>query len=173
MAWRRLLGELAPVRVLEIGCELGWNLEYLRRLGAQELYGVEGDGYAVSRARARNPLFNVLQASPADLPFRDGFFDLVFTCGYLGNVAPDELERVLDEMHRVSRGYIVAIEQDPDPEQEQLYRTQAPTRWQRDHGGAWTRRQPALCTLRTMSLAVGDGYDEPRTAHLFAKQEAP
>ena len=171
MTWRRLLGDIAPVRVLEIGCELGWNLEYLRRLGAQDLYGVERDPYAISRARARNPLFNVLHATPTDLPFRDGYFDLVFTSGALGTVAPDALDRMLDEIHRVGRRYIVAIEDDPSTHEE-LYRLAAPTTWQRDHGAAWRRRYPALAAVRVLSLGPADGYDERCTAHLFAKQEA-
>jgi pseudaminic acid biosynthesis-associated methylase len=169
-SWRRLLDGIVPARVLEVGCNVGWNLEYLRRLGVGELYGMEPQPYAVSRARARNPLFNVLQGTAFELPFRDGFFELVFTSGVLIHIAPDEVGKALDEMYRVSRRYIVAIEYGAasQPEQEVLYRGKQSALWKRDHGALWRRRHPQLREIRTLQLGVADGYDDC-TANLLEK----
>jgi pseudaminic acid biosynthesis-associated methylase len=169
-SWRRLLDGIVPARVLEVGCNVGWNLEYLRRLGVAELYGMEPQPYAVSRARARNPLFNVLQGTAFELPFRDGFFELVFTSGVLIHIAPDEVGKALDEMYRVSRRYIVAIEYGAasQPEQEVLYRGKQSALWKRDHGALWRRRHPQLREIRTLQLGVADGYDDC-TANLLEK----
>lgn len=169
-SWQRLLEGIQPKRVLEIGCNVGWNLEYLRRLGAEELFGIEPQAYAVSRARARNPVFNVLQGTAFDLPFKDGFCDLVFTSGVLIHISPDALGSALDEMYRVSARYIVCIEYGAPTtnEQEVLYRGHQAALWKRDHGAIWQRRFPNLREIRSLSFGVADGYDDCR-ANLFEK----
>lgn len=170
-SWRRLLdGVEIPRRILEVGCNVGWNLEYLRRIGVDDLYGVEPQAYAVSRARARNPLFNVLHGTAFELPFRDGFFELAFTSGVLIHIAPESIDAALDEIYRVSRRYIVAIEYGAASQQEQevLYRGNQSALWKRDHGALWRRRYPTLREVRTLHLGVADGYDDC-TANLFEK----
>ncbi len=169
-SWRRLLDGVVPRRALEIGCNVGWNLEYLRRIGVEDLYGIEPQTYAVSRARARNPLFNVLHGTAFELPFRDGFFDLVFTSGVLIHIAPESVGGALAEMYRVSRRYIVAIEYGAASQQDQevLYRGKSSALWKRDHGALWRRAFPNLREIRTLELGVADGYDDC-TANLFEK----
>lgn len=170
-SWRRLLDGVTPKRACEVGCNVGWNLEYLRRVGVEELYGVEPQTYAVSRARARNPIFNVLHGTAFDLPFRDNFFDLAFTSGVLIHIAPESIGAALDEIYRVSRKYIVAIEygQAHQQTQEILYRGKQSALWKRDHGAVWQRRYPDLRLVRTLELGVADGYDDC-TANLLEKQ---
>ncbi|CAN5910224.1 hypothetical protein BH11MYX2_BH11MYX2_08010 [soil metagenome] len=170
MSWRRLLDGLQPKRTLEVGCNVGWNLEYQRRLGIEELYGIEPQAYAVARARARNPMFNVLQGTAFDLPFRDGFFDMAFTSGVLIHIAPESIGNALDEIYRVSRRYVACIEygMPKQEEQEILYRGKESALWKRDHGAVWQRRYPSLKMIRTIELTVADGYDDC-TAYLFEK----
>jgi pseudaminic acid biosynthesis-associated methylase len=170
-SWRRLLDGISPKRVCEVGCNVGWNLEYLRRLGVEELYGVEPFAYAVGRARARNPIFNVLQGTAFDLPFRDKFFDLSFTSGVLIHIAGDSIGGALDEIYRISSKYIVAIEYGTAKQEdtEVLYRGNQSALWKRDHGALWQRRYPDLKLVRTLELGVADGYDDC-TANLFEKQ---
>ncbi len=170
-SWRRLLDGVMPKRALEIGCNVGWNLEYLRRIGVEDLYGIEPQTYAVTRARARNPLFNVLHGTAFELPFRDRFFELAFTSGVLIHISPDQVGAALDEIYRVSSRYIVAIEYGTthQSEQEVLYRGKQSALWKRDHGALWQRRYPDLSLVRTLELGVADGYDDC-TAHLFEKK---
>jgi pseudaminic acid biosynthesis-associated methylase len=171
--WRRLLDlgddRTAPQRALEVGCNVGWNLEYLRRLGVSELYGVEPQPYAVERARWRGPMFGVLQGTAFDLPFRDRWFDIAFTSGVLIHIAPSTIGEALDEIYRVSRRYIIAIEYDCETEQEVHYRGHSAALWKRDHGALWQSRYPDLCEIRRMSLGAADGYDDC-TAHVFEKR---
>ncbi len=168
-AWRRLLDGIAPTRVLEVGCNVGWNLEYLRRLGIAEVYGIEPQPYAVERARWRGPDFGVLQGTAFDLPFRDRWFDLAFTSGVLIHIAPETIGAALDEIYRVAKRWIIAIEYDNAVEQEVRYRGHEAALWKRDHGSLWTRRYPDLVELRTLALGEADGYDNC-TAHLFEKR---
>lgn len=168
--WRRLLDGIAPARVLEVGCNVGWNLIYLERLGIADLYGVEPQPDAVERARLRRPRFNILHGTAFDLPLRDGFCDLVFTSGVLIHIAPESLSGALDEIYRVSRRWIAAIEYDDTNEQEIPYRGHAGALWKRDHGAAWQARYPALRLVRRLSLGEDQGYDNC-TAHLFEKPD--
>ena len=170
-SWRRLLGGIAPARALEVGCNVGWNPIYLERLGVGELYGIEPQPAAVEAARQRRPQFNVLHGTAFDLPFRDAMFDLVFTSGVLIHIAPGSLARALDEMYRVSRRWIAAIEYDHPHEQEIEYRGHAGALWKRDHGAAWLHRHPDLRPVCRLELGTECGYDDC-TAHLFEKAAA-
>lgn len=167
-SWKRVLEGIAPTRVLEVGCNVGWNLEYLRRLGAAELYGIEPQLYAVERARWRGPQFGVLQGTAFDLPFKDGWFDLSFTSGVLIHISPETVGAALDEIYRVSKKWIVAIEYDDTKETEINYRGHAGALWKRDHGALWMNRFPNLHEIRRIELGAADGYDDC-TAHLFEK----
>lgn len=166
-SWRRLLDGIAPARTLEVGCNVGWNLAYLARIGITNLYGIEPQADAVHRARVRRPEFGVLQGTAFELPFRDGFFDLAFTSGVLIHISPATVGAALDEIYRVSRKWIVAIEYD-GPEQEIEYRGHAGALWKRDHGALWAKRYPDLKLVRRLELGEADGYDDC-TAHLFEK----
>jgi len=166
--WRTLLGDAAPDRALEVGCNVGWNLVYLERLGVRELYGIEPQPSAVERARHRRPGFNVLHGTAFELPFRDRFFDLVFTSGVLIHIAPESLGGALDEIARVSKRWIAAIEYDHPNEQEIPYRGHTGALWKRDHGAAWLTRHPDLREVRRLELGPEQGYDNC-TAHLFEK----
>jgi pseudaminic acid biosynthesis-associated methylase len=168
--WKRLLGDIVPTRVVEVGCNVGWNLEYLRRLGASELYAVEPQAYAVARARSRAPELGVLQGTAFDLPFKDNFADLAFTSGVLIHIAPEDIARAMAEMFRVSKRYIVAIEYDAPIEQAVAYRGTSDSLWKRDHGGIWQARYPELKRLARFEVGAADGYDDC-TAHLFEKPQ--
>ena len=167
-SWKRVLDGIAPTRALEVGCNVGWNLEYLRRLGVAELYGIEPQLYAVERARWRGPQFGVLQGTAFDLPFKDGWFDLSFTSGVLIHISPETVGAALDEIYRVSKKWIVAIEYDDKKETEINYRGHAGALWKRDHGALWMDRFPNLREIRRIELGAADGYDDC-TAHLFEK----
>jgi pseudaminic acid biosynthesis-associated methylase len=143
-SWRRVLEGIAPTRVLEVGCNVGWNLAYLQRLGIRELFGIEPQAYAVERARQRSAAFGVLQGTAFDLPFRDGWFDLAFTSGVMIHIAPEDLGRAMDEIYRVSNRWIVAIEYDHPVEQAISYRGNPDALWKRDHGALWQARHRDL-----------------------------
>jgi hypothetical protein len=91
------------------------------------------------------------------------------TSGVLIHISPGDLPRALDEIHRVARRWIVAIEYDHPEDVEIAYRGHTAALWKRDHGACWRARFPELREIRTIALAAGDGYDDC-TAHVFAKE---
>jgi pseudaminic acid biosynthesis-associated methylase len=167
-AWRSLFDGVTPASALEVGCNVGWNLVYLDRLGVSQLFGIEPQREVVVRARQRHPQFTVVHGTASALPFRAGSCDLVFTSGVLIHIAPESLAGALDEIHRVSRRWIAAIEYDHPTEQEIPYRGHAGALWKRDHGAAWQSRFPNLRLVRRLALGAEHGYDDC-TAHLFEK----
>ncbi len=166
--WRRILDGLAVGRALEVGCNVGWNLRYLSACGVDEVWGVEPQRYAIERARRRSPELNIVPGTAFDLPFRDAWFDLAFTSGVLIHIGPADLGRALDELHRVTRRWLVVIEYDSPDEVAITYRGHHDALWKRDHGAVIAARFPTLRRHARGLLGDDDGYDTC-TFHVFEK----
>ena len=98
------------IRILEVGCNVGNMLNILDAAGFTKLYGLELQSYAVKLAHKERPGLNIVQGEARDIPFRDGWFDLVFTSGVLIHVAPESLEEVLRGINRVAKRYVMGYE---------------------------------------------------------------
>ncbi len=167
-SWRRILADRPVTRALEVGCNVGWNLRYLTACGVDEVWGVEPQRYAIEKARRRSPDLHIVPGTAFELPFRDGWFDLSFTSGVLIHIAPDQLGRALDELHRVTRRWLVVIEYDHPEEVAISYRGHADALWKRDHGAIIAARFPELVLRDRGLLREADGYDDC-TFHVFEK----
>jgi len=97
-------------RILEVGCNVGNQLLLLQEQGFRNLAAVEIQSYAIETARRRLPGVIFKQASALDVPFENESFDLVFTSGVLIHIAPEDLKRVMSEIHRCARRYIWGTE---------------------------------------------------------------
>ncbi|MEW6263549.1 MAG: pseudaminic acid biosynthesis-associated methylase [Thermodesulfobacteriota bacterium] len=105
------LGHLdRKLRILEVGCNVGVQLQALQQMGFSELYGIEIQSYAVEMSKEKTRGIQIIQGSGLDIPFKDGFFDLVYTSGVLIHVAPDEVKTVMSEMHRCASRFIWGYE---------------------------------------------------------------
>ena len=104
----------APAKVLEFGCGFGRHLEYLRRIPKLDVYGFDQSETMVGEMRwARKPWRekHIQLGEPLkSLPYEDGAFDVVFTVSVLIHVRPEDLDAVLGELWRVSRGHLIHIE---------------------------------------------------------------
>lgn len=128
------LGHLErDIKVLEVGCNIGQQLSALQRLGFTNLYGIELQAYAVEKAKEQTKNINIIQGSGFDIPFRNGYFDLVFTNGVLIHIHPDNLEKIMVEMFRVSNKYIWGFEYFSDEIKEVKYRGHEGFLWKMDY----------------------------------------
>jgi len=101
------IGDLGrSIRILEVGSNIGNQLLCLQNMGFQTLYGIELQEYAVEISKSRTKHINIIQGSAFDIPFKDNFFDLVFTSGLLIHIAPSDVEQILREIHRCTKKYI-------------------------------------------------------------------
>lgn len=97
-------------RILEVGCNTGMQLAALQSMGFTSLYGIELQDYAVQKAKEYTNGINIIQGSAFDLPFKENYFDIVFTSGVLIHIAPENLSKVFSEMYRCSKKYIWGFE---------------------------------------------------------------
>jgi len=97
-------------KILEVGCGSGNNLLLLESLGYDNLYGIDIQNYAVGLARDRLSCSNIFEGDCCDLPFKDNYFDCVFTSGLLIHFHPMNVRFVMGEIGRVCNRYIFGLE---------------------------------------------------------------
>ena len=107
---KEFLDDLKIGRILEVGCNVGNQLLLLKKMGYPNLWGIELQDYAVEIARKRTSGINIVKSSAFDIPFKDSYFDLVFTSGVLIHISPDDIDKALDEMYRCTNKYIWGFE---------------------------------------------------------------
>jgi hypothetical protein len=108
---------------------------------------------ALERARENAPGVNVVQAQARDVPFRDRFVDLAFTCGVLIHQPEESLARVIDEVVRCSARYVLWIEYYAPHTEEIPYHGETGALFRRDYGRIYADLHPEL-------RLVEDGYGE-------------
>jgi pseudaminic acid biosynthesis-associated methylase len=157
-AFKSMLGGLRITRILEVGCNVGHNLVAISKIGKYQLVGLEPSEYAVLQGRSNNNL-SILQGNIFDIPFKDGYFDLVFTSGVLIHISLDDLPKAIDEMYRVSSKYLLVIEYYAEKETVIPYHGHNDMLWKRDFKKQFEERYPKLKLVRSGYWDKTDGFD--------------
>ncbi|WP_058307192.1 class I SAM-dependent methyltransferase [Gracilibacillus massiliensis] len=101
--------------IMEIGCNVGRNLEYLHQKGFNQLTGIELSHHAVQELKRnfpkladeadiiQSPVENVIKHLATD------HYDLVFTMAVLEHIHPDS-EWIFQEIARVTKSYLITFE---------------------------------------------------------------
>lgn len=132
------LGKLnRSAKILEVGPNIGMQLALLRKMGFTNLYGVEINPDAVKTCRKMHPDINIVQGSALDIPFKDGWFDMVFTAGVLIHVSPGDLKQVMSEIYRCTKKYVWGWEYYADTYAEINYRGNKNMLWKGDFAGMY------------------------------------
>jgi len=97
-------------RILEVGSNIGIQLQLLHKLGFKSLYGIEPQNYARLIAKKRYPHLEIIRGNIFDIPFKDNFFGLVFTSGVLIHINPKNIKDSLKEIYRCTKKYIWGYE---------------------------------------------------------------
>lgn len=115
----QIVGEIAPVNVLELGCHCGPNL---MRIAADHPgvtcagLDVNADAIAagmqwVAQATLRDRIEMAVGRAPqATEKFPDGAFDVVLTCYTLAYIAPADLDATLYEVGRLAKRAVILAE---------------------------------------------------------------
>jgi len=117
------------IKILEVGSNVGNQLLLLQRMGFRNLYGIEINKYAVELSKSRSKNINIIQGSAFDIPFKDEYFDLVFTSGLLIHISPSDIKEVIREIYRCSKKYIWGFEYYSDRYEEVVYRGKKGLLW--------------------------------------------
>jgi len=141
----RFIGDLdRSSRILEVGSNIGNQLLCLQKAGFRSLYGIELQSYAVELSKCRTTGINIVEGSAFDIPFKDGFFDLVFTAGLLIHISPEDITAVLDEIYRCSKRHIWGFEYYADAYTEIPYRGHTDLLWKTNFAKLWLERFKTL-----------------------------
>ena len=135
------LDNLELNRILEVGCNVGNQLNVFKKMGYLDLWGIELQDYAVEVARKRTSGLNIVKGTAFDIPFKSGFFDLVFTSGVLIHISPNDIDKALDEIYRCTKKYIWGFEYyNPDEYQTITYRGNDNLLWKTDFSKLFLNR---------------------------------
>lgn len=168
---RSLEGIPRDIRILEVGSNTGNGLRCLQKLGFTRLTGIELQRYAIEKARTLCPGIDIIEGSALDIPFKDGYFDLVFTGGVLIHISPKDIHRVLAEVHRCSSRYIWGHENYADQWTELNYRGNEGLLWKTNYAGLYLEQFPDLKLLKEdrLKYSQNDNYD---SMYLLEKKQA-
>ena len=135
-------------KILEVGCNVGQQLLGLQRMGFKNLYGIELQEYAVEKAKADTKGINIIQGSGFDIPFKDNFFDFVFTNGVLIHIHPKDIPTIMKEMIRVSDKYIWGFEYYSETPKQINYRGHEGFLWKSDFCEQFKGLEPKLKAVK-------------------------
>lgn len=170
--WQMILSEFPVRSVLEVGCNVGGNLRWIADLvPSRQVYGVDINEQALARLRQTLPGVNAVYAPARALPFRDRWFDLVFTAGVLIHQPVEVLPVVMAEIVRTSGRYVLCMEYYADELTEVPYRGHSGALWKRDYGGYYQELFPELTLRKTGFLPREAGGWDDVTYWLFEKAQ--
>lgn len=156
------LGHLdRDIRILEVGANIGIQLRILRNLGFENLYGIDVQSYAVEKCHQAAPELDVIEANAFDVPFKDDYFDLVFTNETLVTIPPDRLDTAIDEIVRCSSQYVWGLEFYADAYTEIEWRGEDEMLWKTDFVDRYQQRHD-LRLLESEFLEYQDNDDVDR-----------
>lgn len=131
-------------KILEVGCNIGMQLNALQKMGFTNLSGIELQEYAVVKSKSLTKGINIIQASGFEIPFADNSFDLVYTHGVLIHINPNDLTKIMSEMNRVSSKYIWGFEYYDDSVKQINYRGHDGFMWKGDYCTMFEKLNPKL-----------------------------
>lgn len=156
--------------ILEVGCNIGIQLNGLQRMGFQNIYGVELQPYAVEEAKKHTKNINIITGSGFDLPFKDKFFDVVCTNGVLIHISPADLPKIMAEMYRCSKKYIWGFEYYSDKITTINYRGHENYLWKADYAAIFMQHFPDLKLVKKEMYPYLDNSGNVDYMYLLEKQ---
>jgi pseudaminic acid biosynthesis-associated methylase len=160
--WQMILAAFPVRNVLEVGCNIGANLCWIaEQVSRHHIYGVDINEQALYELQQTLPGINTIRSSARQLPFRDGWFDLVFTTGVLIHQPPEIVPVVMTEIVRCARRYIVCGEYYAETLTDVPYRGQTGALWKQDFGKLYQQLFPALVLRKVGFLSrTQGGWDD-------------
>lgn len=148
----RILGRTYGVQTIcELGANKGHNLRAIAELSPNyRLAGVEINPSAHAEMMASSRIEAILSSIQDFQPATQ--FDLIFTCGVLIHLNPDDLPMVYDRMFELSSRYILINEYYNPVPQEITYRGHQDKLFKRDFAGELMDRHPGKLSVVDMGF---------------------
>jgi len=117
-----------PKNVLDVGCAHGFIVKRLNDLGVSA-YGIDVSKYAVDNKAHQN----VIEADILDIPFKDGYFDFVYSSDVFEHIHEDQVDDSIDEIVRVGKRGLLDITYEKTPmDIDETHITMKPFEWWRE-----------------------------------------
>jgi pseudaminic acid biosynthesis-associated methylase len=157
---KEFLGSLdKKISILEVGANVGTQLQFLHGLGFSKLLGIDVNRHAIEQAKHIHPHVDVIEASGFDLPFKDASFDLVYTSGVLIHISPKDIQDIQREMYRVSKRYIWGFEYYAPTYTDVTYRGKKDLLWKTDFAALFKTEFPDLKLVKEKKYPMTDGVN--------------
>lgn len=163
------LGNKKINNVLEVGCNIGNQLNFLQKKGYKNLFGIEISENAVEKSKIYTKNINIIQGSGFDIPFKDNYFDLVFTAGVLIHINPNDLKKIMKEIHRVSKKFVMGFEYYNDKSEEILYRKNKGYLWKNNFSQVYLNNFNDLKLIKEKKYQYKDNSNNVDTMFLLKK----
>jgi spore coat polysaccharide biosynthesis protein SpsF len=148
IAPRRALWQMLLPRhcesILEVGANVGLNLEAIGQFSVAELYATEPNDMARAELEEILPATHVTADYARKLSWPDGHVDLAFTCGVLIHVPEADLVASMREIHRCARRWIICGEYFSAKDRMEPYQGRDDALWLRDYGSIYLDNFPDL-----------------------------
>ena len=136
------------IKILEVCSNTGMQLTCLKEMGFKNLYGIELQSYAFEKSKEYTTNINLIQGTGFDLPFKDNYFDLVCTNGVLIHIHPNDYFKIMSEMVRCSKSFIMGFEYYAADVTNVNYRGNDGFLWKADFAKIFTTLFPDLLELK-------------------------
>ena len=142
--WRKMLQNAEGITsFLECGCNRGRNLGFLREvLPEASQSAIEIYPPAFEIASRQNTLVQAFNGAILDSEFEANSFDLVFTCGVLIHIHPDQLLETMRRMTRYASKYVLFAEYFHRTPVSIEYKGRMDTLFKRDFGRFYLEHWP-------------------------------
>jgi pseudaminic acid biosynthesis-associated methylase len=158
--WNDFLRRTTPTRVLDVGCNAGGNLRWLApHLPDDGAWGVDVNRHSLRLIHDFVPNANVVVSPANDLPFKDGFFDFVFTVGVLVVIPEESVGDAMREMARCSSKFVMCAEMYAPEPLTIAHREIDRGLFKRDYGTAFPEAVPGLKLVDHGFLSEEQGFD--------------
>lgn len=128
-------------RILEVGSNVGTQLLCLKELGFDNLYGIDIQRKAIESAHRHRPELDIIEGDLFDIPFKDDYFDLVFTSGVLIHVPPRRIDAGIAELVRCSKQWVYGHEYFAESYTEVTHRGHDGVLWKTDFPAKFVEKQ--------------------------------
>ena len=110
-------------RILEVGCNVGFQLDLLKKEKFKYLSGIEIQKNAIRIGNKKSPYIKFYNYSSDDLSFfSDESFDVICTTNFLIHLSKKNLMKTINEMSRLTSKYIWCMEYYSVNRKEIIYR---------------------------------------------------
>lgn len=106
--FRKLIADLPIHSILEIGCNMGYNLVALSKVNNYDLTGIDYMKYAVDHAY--QSAGTIICDDFRTHPFPDESFDLVLALGFFDSYSDSELIVLAEKVCQISKQYILVLD---------------------------------------------------------------